>query len=222
MNIKNNSLIIIPLFNEEIILNGLFPFLNQLRRSEIIFINDGSTDGTKEVINKYPFDCIDINENRGKGNAISIGAKFAMEHRKRWIITLDGDLQHPPELIPNFDYDGKNEIKLGWRKNKDTMPLFRKISNIFTSLLLSIRSNVLIRDSQCGYRGFPTNTYIKCNNKEPGFHMESEFLIKASILGVPINHIEIPTIYNESKSSMNSISDLIKFISLWLKSFLWT
>jgi len=145
-----------------------------------------------------------------------------MEHRKRWVITLDGDLQHPPELIPNFDDDDKNEIKLGWRKDKDTMPLFRKISNIFTSLLLSIRSNVLIRDSQCGYRGFPTETYIKCNNKEPGFHMESEFLIKASILGVPINHIEIPTIYNESKSSMNYIPDLIKFISLWLKSFLWT
>ena len=222
MNIKNKSLIIIPVFNEEIILKDLIPFLNQFKRSEFIFINDGSTDGTKEIINKYPFDCIDIKENRGKGNAISIGAKFAMEHRKRWIITLDGDLQHPPELIPNFDDNDKNEIKLGWRKNKDTMPLFRKISNIFTSLLLSIRSNVLIRDSQCGYRGFPTETYIKCNNQEPGFHMESEFLIKASLLGVPINHIEIPTIYNESKSSMNYIPDLIKFISLWLKSFFWT
>jgi len=222
MNIKNKTLIIIPVFNEGIILKGLIPFFNQFKRSEFIFINDGSTDETKEIISKYPFECIDINENRGKGNAISIGAEFAIKNRKRWIITLDGDLQHPPELIPHFDDDDKNEIKLGWRKNKDTMPLFRKISNIFTSLLLSIRSNVLIRDSQCGYRGFSTETYLKCNNQEPGFHMESEFLIKASILGVPINHIEIPTIYNESKSSMNYIPDLIKFISLWLKSFLWT
>ena len=135
---------------------------------------------------------------------------------------MDGDLQHPPELIPHFDDDGKIEIKLGWRKNKDTMPLFRKFSNILTSLLLSIRSNVLIRDSQCGYRGFPAETYLKCNNREPGFHMESEFLIKSTILGVPINHIEIPTIYNESKSSMNYVPDLMKFISLWIKSFLWT
>ena len=222
MNIKNKTLIIIPVFNEGIILKGLIPFFNQFKRSEFIFINDGSTDETKEVISKYPFECIDINENRGKGNAISIGAEFAIKNRKRWIITLDGDLQHPPELIPHFDDDDKNEIKLGWRKNRDTMPLLRKISNIFTSLLLSIRSNVLIRDSQCGYRGFSMETYLKCNNQEPGFHMESEFLIKASILGVPINHIEIPTIYNESKSSMNYIPDLIKFISLWLKSFLWT
>ena len=52
--------------------------------------------------------------------------------------------------------------------------------------------------------------------------MESEFLIKSTILGVPINHIEIPTIYNESKSSMNYVPDLMKFISLWIKSFLWT
>ena len=102
------------------------------------------------------------------------------------------------------------------------MPLFRKFSNILTSLLLSIRSNTLIKDSQCGYRGFPAETYLKCNNREPGFHMESEFLIKASILGVPINHVEIPTIYNESKSSMNYVPDLMKFISLWIKSFLWT
>ena len=221
MKIKKKSLIIIPVFNEEESFESLIPYLNHYRRSEFIFINDGSTDGTKEVISKYPFDCMDIEENRGKGNAISIGTKFAMEHGKKWIITMDGDLQHPPELIPHFDDDGKCEIKLGWRKNKDTMPLFRKLSNIITSLLLSIRSNVLIRDSQCGYRGFPTETYLKCNNREPGFHMESEFLIKASILGVPINHIEIPTIYNESKSSMNYVPDLMKFISLWIKSFLW-
>ena len=50
----------------------------------------------------------------------------------------------------------------------------------------------------------------------------SEFLIKASLLGVSIKHVEIPTIYNDSESSMNYFPDLIKFISLWFKSFLWT
>ena len=63
MEIKKNSLIIIPVFNEEMSLKGLIPYLNHYRRSEFIFINDGSTDGTKEVISKYPFDCMDIEEN---------------------------------------------------------------------------------------------------------------------------------------------------------------
>ena len=222
MKIKKGTQIIIPIFNEERSLDSLIPFLKYYNRSEFIFINDGSIDGTKEIVNKYQFNSIDIEENRGKGNAISVGTKYAVEHGKNWIITMDGDLQHPPELIPKFDDDGKLEIKLGWRKNRETMPLFRKLSNILTSLLLSIRSNTLIKDSQCGYRGFPAEIYLKCNNREPGFHMESEFLIKACILGITINHIEIPTIYNESKSSMNYVPDLMKFISLWIKSFLWT
>lgn len=221
MKIKKNSLIIIPVFNEEMSLKGLIPYLKQYTRSDFIFINDGSTDGTKKLVSSYPFQQINIEKNRGKGNAISIGTQYAVEHGKNWIITMDGDLQHPPELISHFDDDGKIEIKLGWRKNRETMPLFRKLSNMLTSLLLSIRSNTLIKDSQCGYRGFPTEIYQKCNNHEPGFHMESEFLIKACIMGVTINHIEIPTIYNESKSSMNYVPDFLKFISLWLKSFLW-
>ncbi len=222
MKIKERSQIIIPVFNEERSLENLIPFLNNYSKSEFIFINDGSMDKTKEIIKKYHFNSIDIEKNRGKGNAISLGTKYAVEHGKNWIITMDGDLQHPPELIPQFDDDGKIEIKLGWRKNWETMPLFRKLSNMLTSLLLSIRSNSLIKDSQCGYRGFPAEIYLKCNNLEPGFHMESEFLIKACILGITINHIEIPTIYNESKSSMNYVPDLMKFIILWIKSFLWT
>ena len=100
MKIKKNSLIIIPVFNEELSLKGLIPYLNHFKRSEFIFINDGSTDGTNKVLSKYPFECINIEENIGKGNAISVGTEYAIENEKKWIITMDGDLQHPPELIP--------------------------------------------------------------------------------------------------------------------------
>ena len=98
--------VVIPVFNEEESFESLIPYLNHYRRSELIFINDGSIDGTKEIVNKYQFNCIDIDENRGKGNAISVGTKYAVEHGKNWIVTMDGDLQHPPELIPKFDDDG--------------------------------------------------------------------------------------------------------------------
>ena len=51
--------------------------------------------------------------------------------------------------------------------------------------------------------------------------MESEFLMKACLLGIPIKHVEIPTIYNDSESSMNYFPDLMKFIALWFRSFFW-
>lgn len=219
--IKNNSLILIPVFNEGKSVEKLAPYIQNIKKNNYKFVNDGSYDDTLDVLKKMNFEYIHLKKNLGKGNAISKGIDFAKKENNKWIITMDGDLQHPPELISKFDDEDKIEIKLGWRKNKTTMPLFRKLSNIITSLFLSIRSNTLIRDSQCGYRGFPLELYIKCQNKEMGFHMESEFLIKSCILGTPINHIEIPTIYNDSESSMNYIPDMMKFIALWFRSFIW-
>jgi hypothetical protein len=222
MKIKKTSILLIPIFNEGKGLKELFPKLKELNSGEISFINDGSTDNSLKILKDQNYPYINILKNKGKGHAISVGVNYALNRGKNWVITMDGDLQHPPELIEKFDQCSIIEIKLGWRKNKNTMPQFRKISNIVTSLLLSIRSNTHIKDSQCGYRGFSPEIYTKCKNTENGFHMESEFLIKASLLGVPIRHIEIPTIYNDSVSSMNYFPDLMKFISLWFRSFLWT
>ena len=73
MKIKKRTQVIIPVFNEERSIENLIPFLKYYNKSAFIFINDGSIDGTKKIVNKYQFNSIDIEENRGKGNAISVG-----------------------------------------------------------------------------------------------------------------------------------------------------
>ena len=71
-----------------------------------------------------------------------------------------------------------------------------------------------IFDSQCGYRRYKISLLSDKEFKENGFQFESEILLKCINKDISIKHIDIPTIYNNSKSSIKNISDTFKFIKL--------
>src|ERR1700694_3567076 len=100
--------IVIPVYNEQEVLPGLFrrlyPALDGLGRSfEIIFVDDGSRDGSPMILREQFQKRTDVtrvilfNGNFGQHRAILAG--FA-HSRGRFVITLDADLQNPPEEIP--------------------------------------------------------------------------------------------------------------------------
>ena len=97
----------------------------------------------------------------------------------------------------------------------------RRFSNKLTSLLLSIRSNIPLRDSQCGFRLIPVQLFTEIKLFQNGFQFESEILIKAAISGYRVNHVEIPTLYGPEKSAMRNFGDTIKFVAMYCHSFLW-
>jgi len=100
---------IIPVYNEEESLNALhgalYPVMKSLERPfEIIYINDGSRDGSFGILYDIQHKCpevtvIDLNGNFGQHMAIMAGFELA---RGEFIITLDADLQNPPEAIPDI------------------------------------------------------------------------------------------------------------------------
>lgn len=99
--------VVIPLYNEEgnieALLSRLIPVVNSLEtRAEVILVNDGSTDSTwheiQSAYKKYESICgLSLSRNFGHQHALMAGLSFA---RGKAIISLDGDLQHPPEVIP--------------------------------------------------------------------------------------------------------------------------
>jgi glycosyltransferase involved in cell wall biosynthesis len=98
--------IVIPIFNEEEsideLLVGLHKVLNKLMmNTELILVDDSSTDESASKLNAasniYELKIITLHKNSGHANAIWCGMKHA---EGEVIITMDGDLQHPPELIP--------------------------------------------------------------------------------------------------------------------------
>lgn len=214
--------ILIPVYNGAPNLKRFIDLIPEPYRAQCLIINDGSIDNTGEILFKSGFRYLEHPTNRGKGAALKTGLTEAVGNAIPYCITIDADRQHPPDHLNKFIAGLKaNAICIGYRHSKKSMPVHRRISNFMTSLLISVRTNRSIKDSQCGYRAFPTNLLVRFAIREDGFQFESEFLIKAGLLGVQINHIPIPTIYDRQPSAIHPFRDTFRFTLLWLRSFFW-
>jgi glycosyltransferase involved in cell wall biosynthesis len=159
--------IIIPVFNEA---ENIIPVLQDIRSSlqdsyEVIYVDDGSTDETlSTIINLSQQDksikCISLSRNFGHQNALMAG----MQHAKGdYIITMDGDGQHPPyiitEIIKKLDegYDVVNT-----KRNKtNNAGLLKKTTAFFFYKFINIISDTRIEANQADFRGF-TKKVLSC------------------------------------------------------------
>lgn len=119
---------------------------------EIIMIDDGSYDGTADVIKTMaPVTCIQFRKNFGQTAALDAGIKHA---RYEYIVTMDGDLQNDPEDIPRLlDHLEENNLDLvsGWRKRRKD-PLLKKIVSRVANILRKTLINDGIHDSGCALK----------------------------------------------------------------------
>lgn len=187
---------------------------------QIIVINDGSTDNTvKRIPNESKITLIAREVNRGKGYSLNEGFREAAKFGSEIVVTLDGDLQHQPELIPDFVEALKHsDIVIGKRKKTGSqMPVHRRLSNFLTSLLVNIKTGYRLHDSQSGFRGYRLNRIIDILPEAPGYEAETEILINASRKGLTVSEVEIPTIYTEFPSKMNYIQAIRGFLRVILQ-----
>lgn len=218
-SIKNETCAVVPFFNEE---KKISEVINQCLQyvDVVIAVNDGSTDKSAELISgKNEILLINLPKNRGKGFALKTGLQKAIKDKYQFAVTLDADLQHPPEYIPHFynAIDG-NDIVIGNRLNKmSDMPLHRQISNLLTSKLLSIKCKQKIRDSQCGYRLFRLSSIKNILPDETGFEAESEMIVKAAKNKLRITFVDIPSVYADEISKMTAVKTILGFIRILLK-----
>jgi len=118
--------VIIPVYNEEGTLRELSErimhvFEKENYKGEIIFINDGSTDKTPEILNALDSEQMFIRAihfHRNKGKAAALQAGFE-EAKGNFVITMDGDLQDEPSEIPALiaKLEEGFDIVSGWKKN---------------------------------------------------------------------------------------------------------
>ncbi len=217
-----STLVAIPVFNGAATLPRLLTEITNEGVKDILVVNDGSDDETAQLLTEQKVTHESHPLNLGKGAAVKTAGEWAAQRGYDWILTLDADLQHPPGSIPLFlEAHEENTIVVGERLNLSPMPLARRFSNKITSLLLSIRTSVSLRDSQCGFRLIPLKLFSETRFFQNGFQFESEMLIKASLAGYRINHVEIPTLYGDEKSAMRNFRDTVKFAAMYLHSFLW-
>ncbi|MCG8312563.1 MAG: glycosyltransferase family 2 protein [Pseudomonadales bacterium] len=154
--------IIIPLMNEEGSLNELYDQITETMTSlgkayEIIFIDDGSTDGSYDIIrNLHESDkrveVIKFRGNFGKASGLQAGFNAA---RGNIIITMDADLQDSPKEIPRFlsKLDEGYDIVSGWKKKRHDPKSKTGPSKLYNWVTRRI-SGIEIHDFNCGFKAY--------------------------------------------------------------------
>lgn len=224
---KNNIWILCPFYNEQSHIANMY---SSLAKSKLpyLFVDDGSTDRTVSILKNIwdkigGFDIYSYDPNKGKGNAIKIGADYLIRRKNtEYILTFDSDGQNRVEDIPNFltalksHPDAKIIIGNRLHSPKD-MPFIRLITNRFMSWLISLIAHQKIADTQCGMRLVHKDVF-DLETRENRFAYESEQLIKAGRAGYKIVSVPIKCIYDKNRiSKMNYLSDTIRFFKMIIK-----
>ncbi len=169
--------LVIPVFNEEANLDELLPrclaVCDQLACSyEIVLVDDGSRDRSPDKISAaalaHPNRIIGVLLNRNYGQHAAIMAGFA-EARGELVITLDADLQNPPEEIPklvaklNEGYEVVGSVRQNRRDS-----LFRRLSSKMINKLVRHATGVMMHDYGCMLRGYRRNVIdalLQCHER---------------------------------------------------------
>ncbi|OGI62234.1 hypothetical protein A2645_01400 [Candidatus Nomurabacteria bacterium RIFCSPHIGHO2_01_FULL_39_9] len=149
--------VVIPVFNEAEAIPNLYEKISKTfqdfkKPAEIIFVNDGSTDNTLEVLKNFnQIKIINFRRNFGQTAALDAGIKAA---RGKYVATLDGDGQNDPKDIPMLvnKLESENlDAVCGWRKNRKD-PVGKKTASHLAAWLRKILLNDGIHDSGCTLR----------------------------------------------------------------------
>lgn len=154
--------IVIPLFNEQDSLNHLIDQIKNTmqgyqRYYEVIFVDDGSTDNSLEVIkgickgsNNYKY--ISFQQNFGKSAALHVGFKHVTGDA---IITMDADLQDDPSEIPALiaKLEEGYDLVSGWKKKRYD-PFIKRITSKFFNFVTGVLSGIKIHDFNCGLKAY--------------------------------------------------------------------
>ncbi|MDO4586799.1 MAG: glycosyltransferase family 2 protein [Planctomycetia bacterium] len=154
--------IVIPVYNEEKSVSKLYQEICDVAASldeemEIIFIDDGSTDQSWQIIETIVnqdsrVTGIHFRRNFGKAAALDAGFKRAVNH---YVITLDADLQDDPKEIPDFLklLQSGFEVVSGWKKTRHD-PWHKVIPSRFFNAMVSVLTGVQLHDHNCGMKGY--------------------------------------------------------------------
>lgn len=163
MNKRLDISVVVPLFNEEESLPELVAWIDRVAHEnslsyEVIMVNDGSTDGSwelvKELSAKYPaVKGISFMRNYGKSAALYSGFEMASGEV---VFTMDADLQDSPDEIPamrRMILEEGYDLVSGW-KRKRYDPIGKRWPSKFFNLTARIMSGIRLHDFNCGLKAY--------------------------------------------------------------------
>lgn len=207
--------VLIPTYNNhktlERVIDGVL-----LYTDNVIVINDGSTDTTATILDKYTsISVLTIAKNKGKGNALQIGFRDAISKGYEYAITIDSDGQHFPHDIPNFVTkleENQPVLLIGSRQmEQDGIPKKSSFGNKFSNFWFWFETGIKLEDTQSGFRLYPLN-YLPKKFWTNKFEFEIEIIVRTAWKGIDVINIPIDILYdpNERVSHFRPFKDFTR------------
>ena len=228
MSEKQDILVLIPAYNEGLVIGSLILNVQQYA-DKVIVINDGSSDNTEEIAKLAGVEVLTLKENSGKARAMMVGFERAKELHYLATVMIDGDGQHNPSDIPKIAkpvLDGVADLVVGSRFLENVgvadIPSYRKIGQKVLNQATNVSSGFKCSDSQSGYRALSQKALDNMNFVSSGYGIESDMLSHFAECGLRITEVPISVTYevphkhkmNPIKHGLSVLSGLIQLITV--------
>lgn len=226
---RHSSLVIVPTYNESHNIRKLIRLVMKLGDIDLLIIDDGSPDGTAEIVKeeqkKYS-DHLFLIERPGKlglGTAYVRGFKYALEHDYQYICEMDADFSHDPNDLPiliNEVKEGRADVAVGSRYAKGisiiNWPLSRLILSYSANLYARFITGLPIFDTTAGYKCIDRKvlegiSVDKISSNGYAFQIELHF--RAWTAGFRLKEVAI--IFREREEGVSKMSKSIVWEAIW-------
>lgn len=175
--------------------------------SDLIIVNDGSTDGTSAILAGFPgVQQLHFPVNKGKGAALRAGFNLAWELGYRQAITIDSDGQHYPEDLPLFLEELKNHppvpgpLLIGARNmGQEGVPKKSSFGHRFSNFWYWVETGIHLQDTQCGFRSYPLEVMQRTAYWSGRFEFEIEVIVRAAWDGIVVKNIPVRVRYDAAE-----------------------
>jgi len=208
-----DHLIVIPVFNEAASIESLVA--RARAHGTVVVVDDGSSDESAVVAARAGAELVRLPRQRGKGEALRRGFDAALARGAERVVTLDGDGQHDPDEIPRLleaAAEHPDALVIGGRLghgpdgNPDepgyrVIPLERLNAMRVAGFFIDWLTGYALRDTQSGFRVYPLPLLAAARGRRGGFVFETEMLLRAAALGLPLVETPITAVHHANRRS---------------------
>lgn len=203
----------LPVFNE---VEHVAVVLDEVAKhtNDVLVVDDGSTDGTSEVLaGRDGIDVVRHEQNRGYGAALNTAFQYAIVHRYDVLVTIDCDGQHEPQRIAQLVAASEQaDIVSGSRylavdQSAGPPPADRLRINRQITREINQHLGLQLTDAFCGFKAYRVQSLARLQLTETGYAMPLELWVQAAHHRLTIIEVPVPLIYLEEQRSFGGALD---------------
>jgi len=221
MTTHPSILVLVPVYNEAAHILAVAKALKEAGFRDMLFINDGSTDGTRALLEEHEIPALHHMINRGQGAAIQTGFDYAKTGKWDAVVTMDGDEQCDAGDISALAQpilDERADMVVGNRfRHQNHVPFRRRVYNFMGSVITWLLSGKFLLDTQSGMRAYSMKAVHTIEIEANGYEFCSDIIRQAGYAKLRIAEVPIRVYYTQASmrkgqsfaTGLNTVTKLI-------------